>query len=211
MALDDLNSVISSILGDPQKMEQLRNVAQSLGMNPGGSPPGQGFGSNGAPPNMNNMGMGINMNMNMNPNMAQPGGNGDGNPSPNPPSGNYNGPAANSPPPPSMNPNMNNGPAMGPPQNNGNQNPFGGSGGNGFNLGALSALGSILGGLNGNGGSGDKNVQLLRALQPHISPSRAGRIDDAVRIMQLMSAWPAIRDSGLLGSLGNLFSGGGHR
>ncbi len=205
MALDDLNSVISSILGDPQKMEQLRNVAQSLGMNPGGSPPGQGFGNNGAPPNMNHMGM----NMNMNPNMGQPGGNGDGNPIPNPPpnNNNDNGPAANSSPPP----NMNNGPAMGQPQNNGNPNPLGGLGGNGFNLGALSALGGILGGLNGNNGSGDKNVQLLRALQPHISASRAGRIDDAVRIMQLMSAWPAIRDSGLLGSLGNLFSGGGHR
>ena len=110
-------------------------------------------------------------------------------------------------PPPNMNQPVNNGPAMNQPQNNGN--PLGGLGG--LNLGALSALGGILGGLNGNGGSGDKNVQLLRALQPHISASRAGRIDDAVRIMQLMSAWPAIRDSGLLGSLGNLFSGGGHR
>lgn len=205
MALDDLNSVISSILGDPQKMEQLRNVAQSLGMNPGGSPPGQGFGSNGAPPNMN-----MGMNMNMNPNMGQQGNNGNGNPPPNYNNEN-NGPAANfmnnPAPPPNMNQPVNNGPAMNQPQNNGN--PLGGLGG--LNLGALSALGGILGGLNGNGGSGDKNVQLLRALQPHISASRAGRIDDAVRIMQLMSAWPAIRDSGLLGSLGNLFSGGGHR
>lgn len=209
MALDDLNSVISSILGDPQKMEQLRNVAQSLGMNPGGSPPGQGFGSNGAPPNMNNMGMNMNMNMNPNMGMGQAGGSRNGSPVPNPApnDNNYNGQSANPSPPP----NMNNGQPMGQPQNNGNQNPLGGLGGNGFNLGALSALGSILGGLNGNGGSSDKNVQLLRALQPHISPSRAGRIDDAVRIMQLMSAWPAIRDSGLLGSLGNLFSGGGHR
>ena len=176
MALDDLNSVISSILGDPQKMEQLRNVAQSLGMNPGGSPPGQGFGSNGAPPNMNNM------NMNMNPNMGQQGNNGNGNPPSNYNNEN-NGPAANfmnnPAPPPNMNQPVNNGPAMNQPQNNGN--PLGG-----------------LGGLN-------------RALQAHISASRAGRIDDAVRIMQLMSAWPAIRDSGLLGSLGNLFSGGGHR
>ena len=204
MALDDLNSVISSILGDPQKMEQLRNVAQSLGMNPGGSPPGQGFGSNGAPPNMNNM------NMNMNPNMGQQGNNGNGNPPSNYNNEN-NGPAANfmnnPAPPPNMNQPVNNGPAMNQPQNNGN--PLGWLGG--LNLGALSALGGILGGLNGNGGSGDKNVQLLRALQPHISASRAGRSDDAVRIMQLMSAWPAIRDSGLLGSLGNLFSGGGHR
>lgn len=108
MALDDLNSVISSILGDPQKMEQLRNVAQSLGMNPGGSPPGQGFGSNGAPPNMNNM------NMNMNPNMGQQGNNGNGNPPSNYNNEN-NGPAANfmnnPAPPPNMNQPVNNGPS----------------------------------------------------------------------------------------------------
>ena len=33
--VDDLNSTISSILGDPSKMEQLRQVAQSLGINTG--------------------------------------------------------------------------------------------------------------------------------------------------------------------------------
>ena len=41
--MDDLNSTISSILGDPQKMEQLRAVAQSLGIDTGaaGAPGGQ--------------------------------------------------------------------------------------------------------------------------------------------------------------------------
>lgn len=45
MEMDDLNSTISSILGDPSKMEQLRQVAQSLGINTGGaeqSPPAGG-------------------------------------------------------------------------------------------------------------------------------------------------------------------------
>lgn len=183
--MDDLNSVISSILGDPQKMEQLRNVAQSLGMNPGGPAPGNGpnFMNNqppdmgqpqAPPPDMNAAGGGMN---NGNP-INNMGGNGQNN-------GN------------GMNGGMNNG------MNNGGQN-------GGFNLGSLSKLAGMLGGFN-NGGGNDKNVQLLRALQPHISPGRAGRIDDAVRIMQLMNAWPAIRDSGLLGSLGNLFSGGGHK
>ena len=34
--MDDLNAMIGSILNDPQKMEQLRAVAQSLGMAPNG-------------------------------------------------------------------------------------------------------------------------------------------------------------------------------
>lgn len=190
--MDDLNSVISSILGDPQKMEQLRNVAQSLGMNPGGPAPGNGPNfmnqqppdpgqAQTPPPNMN-MGGGMNNGNPMN------GGNPMNNMGMNDQGGgnNMNG----------MNGNMNSGGQQGNSQ------------GGGFNLGSISKLAGMLGGV---GNSNDKNVQLLRALQPHISSGRAGRIDDAVRIMQLMSAWPAIRDSGLLGSLGNLFSGGGHK
>lgn len=188
--MDDLNSVISSILGDPQKMEQLRNVAQSLGMNPGGAPPAPGSGQD------NNMG-------NMNPmgNMGNMGNMGGVNQPP---------PAGNMGDTPNMNANMgmggmNNGMNMGNMGGNDNS----GGNGSGFNLGSLSKLAGMFGGANN--AANDKNVQLLRALQPHISESRAGRIDDAVRIMQLISAWPALRDSGLLGSLGNLFSGGGHR
>lgn len=191
--MDDLNSVISSILGDPQKMEQLRNVAQSLGMNPGGAPPAPGSGQD------NNMNMGGMGNGNPLGNMGFPGGMNQ-----SPPAGNMDG---------GMNANMpmggmNNG--MGG-MNTGNPGGMGDGSGNGggFNLGSLSKLAGMFGGANNS--ANDKNVQLLRALQPHISESRAGRIDDAVRIMQLISAWPALRDSGLLGSLGNLFSGGGHK
>lgn len=186
--MDDLNSVISSILGDPQKMEQLRNVAQSLGMNPGGAPPAPGSGQDN---NMGGMGNGNPMG-----NMGFPGGMNQ-----TPPAGNMDG---------GMNANMPGG--MNNGMNTGNPGGMGGgsaSGNGGFNLGSLSKLAGMFGGADNS--ANDKNVQLLRALQPHISESRAGRIDDAVRIMQLISAWPALRDSGLLGSLGNLFSGGGHR
>ena len=49
--MDDLNSMLTSILGDPGKMEQLRQVAQSIGLSPGGAaaPSGQPDGGNAAP------------------------------------------------------------------------------------------------------------------------------------------------------------------
>lgn len=169
--MDDLNSVISSILGDPQKMDQLRNVAQSLGMNPGAAPAPAPAPAPAQPqPDMMNM-LGNLMN-GMNQNASQP-------------------------------------PPAAPSTDQASAAP------GGLNMGALSALAGVFGGMNN--AANDKNVQLLRALQPHISSGRAGRIDDAVRIMQLISAWPALRDSGILGNLGNLgglgnlFSGGGHR
>ena len=40
--MDDLNSMLTSILGDPGKMEQLRQVAQSIGLSPGGAPAASG-------------------------------------------------------------------------------------------------------------------------------------------------------------------------
>lgn len=165
--MDDLNSTLNSILGDPNKMEQLRQVAQSLGLNPGGAPP-PAQDANPAPPPQNN-------------------------------SGGFD-PAAIA----SILQNFQNaaGGQQAAPANNNNSN---NSGTGGFpNLEGLSKIAGILGTFN----QSDKNVDLLRSLKPHFSPARAGRIDDAVRIMQLMRAWPALRDSGLLGSLGNLFGGG---
>ena len=72
------------------------------------------------------------------------------------------------------------------------------------NLDAVSKIAGIMGAFN----QSDKNIDLLRSLKPHFSETRAGRIDDAVRIMQLMRAWPALRDSGLLSGLGSLLGGG---
>lgn len=44
----------------------------------------------------------------------------------------------------------------------------------------------------------DKNTELLRALKPHFSEERAKKVDDAVRILQLIRLLPLVRESGLL-------------
>jgi len=45
----------------------------------------------------------------------------------------------------------------------------------------------------------DKNVQLLRALKPHLAKQREGRIEEAMRIMQLIHILPLLKESGLFG------------
>lgn len=96
----------------------------------------------------------------------------------------------------------------------------------------LSALAGLLGGLGGGGNaqqsapppaidpktislmqgalsklnSNDPNVSLLRALKPHFSSARSSRVDDAIRLIQLFSMLPVLRDSGILSGL---FGNGG--
>lgn len=165
MEMDDLNSTISSILGDPNKMEQLRQVAQSLGINTGSAeqtPP-----SGGEQPSGGGIDPGAIASILQNFQNAG-GGSAGGNTA-----------AANT----------------------GNA---GNTGTGGPNLDTISRIAGVMGTFN----QSDKNIDLLRSLKPHFSETRAGRIDDAVRIMQLMRAWPALRDSGLLSGLGNLLGGG---
>lgn len=45
----------------------------------------------------------------------------------------------------------------------------------------------------------DKNVDLLMALKPHLSEERSKKVDDAVKIMQLIKLLPLIKESGLFG------------
>ena len=47
----------------------------------------------------------------------------------------------------------------------------------------------------------DKNAALLRALKPHLSEKRAGRVDNAIKIMKLIDLLPVLRESGVLGGL----------
>lgn len=47
----------------------------------------------------------------------------------------------------------------------------------------------------------DKNAALLRALKPHLSEKRAGRVDHAIKIMKLIDLLPVLRESGVLGGL----------
>lgn len=57
------------------------------------------------------------------------------------------------------------------------------------------------------------NVQLLMALKPRLKPGRAKKVDDAVRVMQLIQFLPLIKETGLFGDmeklLGGLSGGGG--
>ena len=160
--MEDINAAIGSILSDPQKMEQLRQVAQSLGLNP--------------PPS-------------------------DGAPQPDAPQQNGGGfdPSAIA----SILQNFQNAGQNNTNQESNSSNASGGAN----NLDAIGKIAGIMSTFN----QSDKNVELLRSLKPHFSTTRAGKIDDAIRIMQVMRAWPALRDSGLLGGLGNLFSGGGSK
>lgn len=50
-------------------------------------------------------------------------------------------------------------------------------------------------------GQDDENIQLLRALKPHFSSERSKKVDDAIRILQLIRLLPLLRDSGLFGFL----------
>lgn len=49
----------------------------------------------------------------------------------------------------------------------------------------------------------DRNTDLLRALKPHFSPDRAKKVDDAIRILQLIRLLPLVKDLGILGKGGD--------
>ena len=49
---------------------------------------------------------------------------------------------------------------------------------------------------------GNKNVELLRSLRPLLSEKRQKKVDDAIRIMQLIQMLPMLKESGLFGTLG---------
>lgn len=49
-------------------------------------------------------------------------------------------------------------------------------------------------------GQEDKNTELLRALKPHFSPERAKKVDDAIRIMQLIRLLPVAKELGIFDS-----------
>lgn len=61
-----------------------------------------------------------------------------------------------------------------------------------------------------------QNIDLLLALKPRLKDERARKVDDAIRVMQLIQFLPLIKESGLfgemdkiLGGLGNIVGGNG--
>ena len=65
----------------------------------------------------------------------------------------------------------------------------------GIDLNTVIGLQKFLTGL----GTDDKNISLLRALKPHLSPERAARVDDVIKILQLLDLLPLVQSLGLLG------------
>ena len=63
----------------------------------------------------------------------------------------------------------------------------------------LTALSGLMGALRG--GQEDDRTRLLRALKPHLSEGRAARVDQAVRLLRLVSLLPLLRQSHLLDDL----------
>ncbi len=173
--MDDIGAMLGKILENPESMNQLRAVAQSFGLDPDGPPP----------PGLEGL----------------LGGLGGAQPQEEPPS--------EQPPPPTQDTSQQSPPPESPTDN--------------LDLSALlSALGissgstqpqpppidprtiKLIQGAMGKLNERDKNVELLRALKPHFSSGRATRVDDAIRLLQLISLLPVIKESGLLGDLGRL-------
>lgn len=82
--------------------------------------------------------------------------------------------------------------------NNSNNNPLGN-----IDINMIMKLQGIMSTMN----QENQNTNLLKALKPHFKEKRQSKIDNAIRIMQLISVWPALKDSGILGGLGGLFGG----
>lgn len=68
-----------------------------------------------------------------------------------------------------------------------------------FDIGKIMTLGSII----SNSSKADKNTELLLALKPHLKEEKQDKVDKVIKIFKLISIWPAIKESGLLG--GDLF------
>ena len=47
-------------------------------------------------------------------------------------------------------------------------------------------------------GRDDDRTHLIKALRPHLSPERRSRADEALRILQLTSLLPLLKDQGIL-------------
>ena len=63
----------------------------------------------------------------------------------------------------------------------------------------MSSLVSLLSGLGK--GSDDKNLQLIKAIRPHLSEQRQTKADDALKIMKLLPLLPLLKENGLLGDI----------
>lgn len=72
-----------------------------------------------------------------------------------------------------------------------------------LDMGILAKLSSALSSMQSN----RENVNLLLALKPRLKEPRAKKVDDAIRVMQLVQFLPLIKESGLFGEMDNILGG----
>ena len=86
----------------------------------------------------------------------------------------------------------------------GSQNSAQSAGNGGFDMGTLFKLQQAMANLATN----RSNIELLMALKPRLSEARSKKVDDAIRIMQIVQFLPLLKETGLFGQmdgvLGNL-------
>lgn len=67
----------------------------------------------------------------------------------------------------------------------------------GIDIEAVMRLGEIMSNMN----KSDKNTQLLLALKPHLRPENRQKVDNALKLMKIISILPLLKDSGILDGL----------
>lgn len=89
-----------------------------------------------------------------------------------------------------------------PQHNNKNDSNNSGSSNSGFDFSGIDInmimyIGQIMDSLN----QEDKNTTLLKALKPHFAQSKQDKIDNAIKILKIISLIPVLKESGILGGL----------
>ena len=73
----------------------------------------------------------------------------------------------------------------------------------GINLNVLMQMQKAMSNLQENRG----NIELLASLKPRLRPERAKKVDDAMRIMQIIQFLPLLKESGIFGEMDNILGG----
>lgn len=68
----------------------------------------------------------------------------------------------------------------------------------GIDIEAIMKLGEIMSSMNN---SNDKNTRLLLALKPHLRPENRQKVDNALKLMKIISLLPLLRESGIMDGL----------
>lgn len=190
---NDIGSMISQLLSDPQKVQQIQQMASSLGLgaaqpqnNPSPDSPWMNTAQNNSPPNENPPQNGMDFSSllqnfnNTAPNFSEQNFN-------NASQNNFalqNGTNPNNMPPFDLSKLMG---ALGQNQNQPqNQAPT-------FDIGAIMKIQRAMQMFT----QSNPRVDFLRAIRPLLSEKRAKKVDDAIRIMQLIQVLPLLKESGL--------------